>query len=309
MSVIVPANDRVPTLELALASIRALEGPDLELDVIVADSSPTDSGRPAAERHGARWFRTPPPGRAAAGRSLGMRQATGDFLAFLDDDDVFLPGHLRPHLRLLDQRQELAAVVGQIQLADHDRNPIGEPYPQSLPAGREVFVRFLAQYPQLGATVVRADVRDSVGYMDTELGGDEDWDWHLRLAMMHEVGFVPVPSMLFCQQPAGSRPDLQWRRLAAMHEVFWRNVRRRPPALPSWPRLLRVYMAHRGSFADYLLHSAVNSWQENDAASGRQAVGWAFRASPPHAALRLLRDGRTLRAVAWASLPHPRRRR
>src|SRR5947209_8097109 len=88
VSVIVPTKDRSGLLRQALASVRALEGPDLAIELIVADNGSTDDTAAVAHEFGARLVRTLTPG-AAAARNAGLRVATGEYLAFLDDDDVW----------------------------------------------------------------------------------------------------------------------------------------------------------------------------------------------------------------------------
>ena len=224
VSVIVPTKNRNILLRQALLSIRALEGPDLDLEIIVADNGSSDDTAEVARALGARFVQTNVPG-AAAARNAGLRAATGEFIGFLDDDDVWLPGHLRPHLSLLASSPDLDAVVGQVINTDQTLARRSAPWPQELPTNGNVFPAFLACLPQIGATLVRASVRDSIGYFDEQLIGDQDWDWHLRLALSHRVGFVPTPCVLFRQRNVGERDDLHWLRSRFTHRVFWQNVR------------------------------------------------------------------------------------
>ncbi|MFN8558314.1 MAG: glycosyltransferase family 2 protein [Dehalococcoidia bacterium] len=208
ISVIIPTKDRSALLGQALASAAELARSGLKLELIVVDNGSTDATLTVASSFQARIVRAPVPG-AAAARNAGMRAATGDYLAFLDDDDVWLAGHLRPHIDLLEQNPTMAAVVGQVQTADFDLNPIGLPWPAVTAPRQDPFHMFLRQYPQIGATVVRASVRESVGDFDETLVGDEDWDWHLRLALRHDVGFVRTPCVLFRQRPIAVGAEME----------------------------------------------------------------------------------------------------
>jgi hypothetical protein len=225
-----------------------------------------------------------------------MGAATGEFLAFLDDDDLYLPGTLRPQLALLRTRTDLDAVVGQVQLAKMDATRYGNPYPSSLPD--DVFPSFLRQYPQIGATMVRTAVRESVGLFDTTLVGGQDWDWQLRLATKHRVGFVAVPAVLFRQREVGDRDDLWWIRLRFMRRVFWKNAR-----AAGWRRagglgVFLIILRHRGEFADYFMRSAIQAGQGQAA---RLALWRAARSSWLHVLFRLCHDPR-LRQAMWGSL-------
>jgi glycosyltransferase involved in cell wall biosynthesis len=292
VSVIVPTKNRSQQLREALASIRAVDGNDLQIELIVIDNGSTDDSVEVAREFGALVLRNSIPG-AAASRNLGLRTATAEFVAFLDDDDLWLPGHVRPHLALLRHRPELAAVVGQFVLTDAMLQNTGHPYPDGIPANGELFATFLNSYiPQVGATVARTSVRDTVGYFDPGMEGDEDWDWHLRLALSHNVGFTPTACMLFRMRPPGTNADVSWVRLRNTRRVFFRNVRRvdarRRPSLPS---LARSYLRHNGRACGTLVDDAMRRARAGDLRGAM--IGWsrAIRASPPHAVLHLVHRG------------------
>jgi glycosyltransferase involved in cell wall biosynthesis len=182
-----------------LASAAAFQGdhgPALEL--IVADNGSSGETPAIAREFGAQLVQQPVPG-AAAARNAGLAAATGHFIAFLDDDDVWLREHLLPRLRMLSARPDLAGVVGRARLADSELVAFGTPWPASLPSSGQCFGGFLPDMPQIGATVVRASVRETVEPFDETLMSDQDWDWHLRLAATHRIGFVPVTSVLWRQ--------------------------------------------------------------------------------------------------------------
>jgi glycosyltransferase involved in cell wall biosynthesis len=287
VSVIVPTRDRPALLGEALASIRALEGPDLSLEVIVGDNGGLAETASAARTFGARHILVDRPG-AGAARNVALQAATGEYVAFLDDDDLWLPGHLRPQLGLLAARPELDAAVGQVVLTDERRLRTGDPWPLALAADGRVFEAFLGEYPQIGATVARVGVRESVGLFDESLLGDQDWDWHLRLALRHRVGFAPVLGVLFRQRPEGSFDDLKWQRLAFMSRVFFRNVLRSGRHRPTLAQTARIYGHHRWTYYAYFRGSAARHLAAGDRRAAWRALTRAFVSSPVHAARDLI---------------------
>lgn len=264
VSVIVPTRDRPAFLRQALESIRAIEGDDLRFEILVGDNGAVPETRAVAEAFGARHIKVAGEG-AAASRNAALDAATGDFIAFLDDDDVWLPGNVREHLALLDRRPELEGVLGQVVCVDQNLHPIMAPWPSPWPGEGDDLVRAMLSgyYPQLGATLVRASVAREVGRFDETLLGDQDWDWQLRVARRRKVGFAPVESVLFRQRPPGSFDAMRLRRLDYTRRVFLRH------ALAEW----RIWSSP-GRFLDAHMHALWQYWTYFvDAAAGRAALG------------------------------------
>ncbi|MGE5597686.1 MAG: glycosyltransferase family 2 protein [Hyphomicrobiales bacterium] len=307
VSVVVPTRDRPALLDEALASIRRLEGDDLSFEILVGDNGNDPLTPEVCERHGARRIPVGRPG-AAAARNAAMREASARYIAFLDDDDVWLPGHIRPHLALLSANPGLGGAVGQVANAAPDLSSHGPFFPERLPSHGDLFGAFLKEYPQIGGTVVRASVRDSVGYFDEELLNDQDWDWHLRLALTHGVGFVEVPCVLFRQRAAGTSDALQWQRIRFCRKVFLRNVLRAGSQRPSPLFLARTFLAHNGSYVAYFGDSAWEHLQAGDRRGSAGAIGRAFLASPPHALAYLVRDTPLRRSAVRLMTGHSRPR-
>jgi glycosyltransferase involved in cell wall biosynthesis len=229
VSVIVPTCDRPALLREALASIRALEGPDLLFEILVGDDGCAPEVSGIAEHFGAIYLKTSRRG-ASSARNVCLRAATGDYLAFLDDDDVWLPGNLRSQMALLDSSPLLNAVIGQVVYTDPDLVPKGPPWPTEPPGDGDRMLRKMlgGYYPQLGTALARMRVREEVGEFDETLIGAEDWDWFLRIARRHELGYVEVPGILFRGRLPRSSDALQWKRVNYCRRVFLRH------SLASW---------------------------------------------------------------------------
>jgi len=92
VSVIVPTRDRVRWLAEALDSIRSVGerlGQRAAIETIVVDDGSDPATEDLAAAFGTRYLRSEGRGVSAA-RNTGLRTATGDFIAFLDDDDVWM---------------------------------------------------------------------------------------------------------------------------------------------------------------------------------------------------------------------------
>ncbi|MCC6175841.1 MAG: glycosyltransferase [Chloroflexi bacterium] len=240
-----------------------------------------------AAAFGARYLRVEGAS-ASRARNAGLQAATGDFIAFLDDDDRWLPEHLRPHLRLLASRPDLDAVFGQALLID----AAGHPYylmPGTQPADGDAVAAFFTYHPQIGGTVARTSVRDTVGYFDPSLPSAEDWDWQLRLATRLSVSFISVPSVEFRQRAAGEDDAIRLIRLRGTLQAFFTNARRAGPRRAP-PRLLaRELFKLLGRYEWELSMGAQRAAEQGRRGDAVRALGWAALSSPPHAARDALR--------------------
>lgn len=135
ISTVIPAYNGAEFLDAALASIKAQQFADQEV-LLVDDGSPIPLKPPAYVR----YIRQPHQG-APAAYNRGIREARGEFLAFLDIDDMWVPGHLsRLHAALL-ANPEAGIAQGRMRQLRDDRisGAYRMPYIQSCLFRREVF--------------------------------------------------------------------------------------------------------------------------------------------------------------------------
>jgi glycosyltransferase involved in cell wall biosynthesis len=248
ISVVVPTFDRLAMLREALASIRDVEGSGVqaEFEIVVGDNGLKEETQRLCLEYGAIYV--PAHGRGASyARNAAMSAASGDFIAFLDDDDAWLRGHIEPHLAYLDAHPDHDAVFGQAIYTDPELNPVSAPWPQDPGSGDDLTRRMLSGlFPQIGTVVARRSVIDSIGHFDTRLIGGQDLDWLLRLATKNKLGFVPTPCILF----RGRAPtDAQERlRIRFARQVFLRH------GLPNTLRLWKSPLDMIRSYHKQLFH-------------------------------------------------------
>lgn len=281
VSVIIPTYNRATLLKEAIESVLAVRRDGFELEIIVVDNGSTDDTQAVAGTYPVRYVRTQEGRGASLARNAGIHAARGDFLAFLDDDDLWLPDNIAPQLKLLAEHPEYGAVHAQAQLTDASRVPYGEPIPQGPLHSGWVFEDILRYWPQLGTIVVRAAVAREVGDFDPTLFADQDWDWILRITRRFQFGRIEQPVILFRQR--GSEDDtLAWRRFPYNGIVFHRHTRDLP--LAHRLRLQRIWWGHRGWYASLFLQNAQHYARQGEMARAWRSAGYACRASLPHAA-------------------------
>ncbi len=114
VSVVIPTRDRLPYLEVALASLRAeaeREGADV---LVVDDAGPSERVRLVAERHGARYAAVEGVHGLNAARNTGIDHTAGELVAFLDDDVRVRDGWLAALLRAAAEHPEIDVFAGRI---------------------------------------------------------------------------------------------------------------------------------------------------------------------------------------------------
>jgi glycosyltransferase involved in cell wall biosynthesis len=123
------------------------------------------------------------PGRGAPGaRNRGLEEVTTPWVAFLDDDDVFLPGHLEGVRAAIAgaPSEKVGFVYSGAIVTDPDRRVLGiiPAYPQD-DLARALYGG--AKVPTPSAAVIRTAAVRGVGGFDTTLMAYADWDMWLRL--------------------------------------------------------------------------------------------------------------------------------
>lgn len=167
VSVIVPVFNGAAMLLDAIASIRAQNVPS---EIIVVDDGSTDeTARVLESLDDVIAIHQKNAGPSAA-RNRGLLAATAPFIAFLDDDDVWLPQKLERQLQSFDEHPDAALVLG--RTAFHAFDPqTGDWRPFDEP--RHLY--------HLGAALCRRELFDRIGMLDPALPSSEDVDWFLRV--------------------------------------------------------------------------------------------------------------------------------
>lgn len=191
VSVVIPTFNRRATVPSAVES--ALRQPEAE-EVIVVDDGSTDGTAPILQKRFGNRLRvlsTAHRGVSAA-RNHGVEQAHGEWIAFLDSDDLWLPGKLYAQLKFCAQHPETRIChTGEIWVRDGVRvNPCLH---HAKPSG-DIFVASLRRcLVSPSAVMLRRDLFERQGGFDESLPACEDYDLWLRIARTLPVGLIDEP--------------------------------------------------------------------------------------------------------------------
>lgn len=197
VSVIIPAYNSEDTVLATVESVLNQTFRDLEL--IVIDDGATDGTVAALSevtdpRMTIYSFEN---GGLPTARNRGIEKASGDFLSFIDADDLWTPDKLEKQLKALEENPTAGGAYSWTLIMD----AAGENF---YPGNCEAFEGDV--YPQLllsnfigsgSNMLIRREAIASVGGFDVTLDSHEDWDYYLRLAQEWEFAVVNEPQILY----------------------------------------------------------------------------------------------------------------
>lgn len=199
VSVILPAYNAQATLELAVLSVLKQGYANLELLVVDDGSSDGTAEHAVLQDPRIRVFRQKNAGPAAA-RNFGLSQAQGTLIAFIDADDLWLPGKLAAQVGYLQSHPEISIVFGGFQrwLAEPDgsfrvpaleaANPLNfNSESLASPSGWIYTDLLLDSVVHIITAMVRKPVFDLLGGFDASLPTGEDYDFWLRASRQFKI--------------------------------------------------------------------------------------------------------------------------
>ena len=193
VSVVIPTRDRYRYLSLTLQSVMRQQGVDLEVIVVddgSVDETATELSHPADPR--VRLLRNDVPLGESGARNRGIERASGEWIAFLDDDDLWAPNKLVLQLDAV-RRSGAPWVYGGDVLVDDELRILHAAPP---PPPEQVLLQ-LSRHNSVPAgasnVMVRTAVLSRTGSFDVGLRRTADWDMWLRLARTGAPAMVPNP--------------------------------------------------------------------------------------------------------------------
>lgn len=184
VSIIIPTKDRAALLPQTIQSIRAQTYANWE--AVIIDDGSTDDTVPQMQRLGAQeprirfLQRQGDKSGAQVCRNQGSAAAKGEYLIFLDSDDLLAPACLQHRVAFMQQHPSLGFAVFQTQLFAHE---LGDtPRLWNSLGGKDDLDRFLKRDSpwQTTGPIWRRTALDQVGPFDETLLSYQDWEFHIR---------------------------------------------------------------------------------------------------------------------------------
>jgi glycosyltransferase involved in cell wall biosynthesis len=205
ISVVIPAYNAAAFLDRAVQSVNAQTFRDIE--TIIVDDGSGDETPAAAERlSNCRYFRIAHSGLPAVPRNFGVKQAQGEYIAFLDADDEWVPGKLQVQSQILEANSGIGLVCSNAFVMRDDHRDTGELY---LKPGQGKTGKVLKQLAKdnfiiTSTVLMRKDLFHSSGGFSEEpqLCALEDYDLWLRVAGVADIRYVEEPLAFYRDSPS-----------------------------------------------------------------------------------------------------------
>jgi GT2 family glycosyltransferase len=199
VSIVTISYNQAPFLREAMESVLGQDYSNIEY--LVLDGGSTDGSRAVIEEFAPRlaYWVSEPDGGAAAALNRGFARATGEIFAYLNSDDLLLPGAVSAWVRAFEERPSLDVVYGDMDIVDAAGRPATLPgrrvsrfkaipcSPRSMAAGANVI-------PQQ-ASAWRRTIHEKVGGFCEE--NKTCWDWEFFIdAAIRGASFQHIPRVL-----------------------------------------------------------------------------------------------------------------
>jgi glycosyltransferase involved in cell wall biosynthesis len=279
VSVVIPIFNGAPFVAKAVESILAQDVTGVE--IIVVDDGSTDGTQTVlaelATTAGIVWFQQDHGGPARS-RNRGISEASGEFIALLDCDDVWLPGKLEAQLAIMRARPAVGVVHTDYEVVDEQGRV--EERARARYSQEPLVLAFAGGHTALPSTLlIRRSVLDQVGALDPDLYGSEDSDLTIRLYAVTEFECVDQVLVRKLQRGHGYR-DMAFdetthrKKILASRRRFLERLDQRP-TLTSEQRT-----ALNREWANFFLLSGLVAERCAQPAEARQQYLQAIRKAP-----------------------------
>lgn len=281
-SIIIPTHNRAEMVREAVESALAL--PDAAArEVIVVNDGSTDHTSKVLSGFGERIrVLDSKHGERSRARNAGLQAARGEFVAFLDDDDVFLPSGLEKlETELSNAGSEVGIVYGRPKYVKVDpETPLAGTMPPQLGASGWILPQLLCNnFLVVGNLVARRELLTQLGGFDAAWPPVEDYHLWVRAAATHQILFKDVESAEIRLHASNSTValDRSFQKSEGVRETYLLSEACLTQARA---RKAAGYPSGRPALSAVCLDLARQRWWQGKLEVSRQAFRQAMRLCP-----------------------------
>lgn len=205
ISVVIPTYNRAQPTIAAIESVLAQTYPNFE--IIVVDDGSTDGSNEALQRfiiqrangsHRLSFFSQPNQGQSAA-RNKGIAKARGEYIAFLDSDDLWTPEKLEWQVKAIEQlKNDFGACFTDVRLVNKSGMDVSSfqvhsrHYVDTIGIDRKATKSLAESFSGfwVSSLLVRTDIVRKIGGFNPDISFAEDRDLHFRLSLVTPIAYI-----------------------------------------------------------------------------------------------------------------------
>lgn len=224
VSIVIPTYNHEQYLARAIKSV--LKQTHKNAEIIICDDGSSDNTKEVIKKFKhhkkIRYYYQSNQGLAST-RNLGIKKAKGEFIAFLDSDDYWLPKKIEKQLKIFTKNKQIGLVycfhywvseAGKIT-GKKKKNYRGDIW-QDLLQGNLIV-------GSGSAAVVKKECFDKIGLFDESLKSCEDWDMWLRIARVYQIDLTPELLVKITQHPHKIKQQ-KWSLARGRFKVIKKNL-------------------------------------------------------------------------------------
>jgi len=205
ISVIVPTYNRADLLPQAVESV--IKQTYLNWELLIIDDGSTDNTEQVLQKYLSnriQYVKCPHSGLPAIARNAGIRKACGEWIAFLDSDDVWLPEKLERQIQIIRNRGDVSLVCTNAYRKTNDDDEMKEYF--SIPDKKaSIYLEdlLIRNFVVTSTVLVSKDCLLAMGgYNESpDFQAVEDYDLWLRLSMNHKIEYLSEPLVIYRDVP------------------------------------------------------------------------------------------------------------
>lgn len=203
------------------------------IEVIVVDDNGYDSvyssdvERLCSSYDGIKYIHNETNRGAQFSRNIGIMASSGDYIAFLDDDDVWAPEKIEKQIMLFDRPEVGMVYCDGYSFTDGNREEL-RPFRDASLFGQPINYKLELFNDYIGSTsqaVVRRDCFADVGLFDTEMPARQDYEMWLRISRQYSIVGAPE-KLLFYRMHSGERISTNFDKIYRSYGLILQKYRK-----------------------------------------------------------------------------------